>query len=205
MMELSIFKNLAEEEINTFLKKVGARKIIFKKDQLIFSKLMENDLMGILLYGSANIIKYDNNGNRIILNNLEYDSIFGKPFLYLDNDINIITSSECEVLFIDYNLLINSDEYNEIKMNIINILVSSIMLINERVEILSKKTIRDKLISYFNMLSKKKKRKTFNLPITYIELADYLSVDRSAMMREIKKLKNERIIISNDKKITLLK
>ena len=152
-MELSIFKNMNNDEINLFLKQIGARKLLFKKDQLIFSKLEDNDLMGIILYGTANIIKYDYNGNRIILSNLEYNSIFGRPFLYYDNDINIVASSECEILFIDYNLLINNTDYFEIKNNIINILVNSIMHINERVEILSKKTIREKLLCYFACLS----------------------------------------------------
>jgi CRP-like cAMP-binding protein len=196
---------MTEDEIKVFLKDIKARKIIFKKDQLIFSKLEDNDLMGIILFGSANIIKYDYNGNKIILNNLEYDAILGKPFVYYDNDINIIAASDCEILFIDYQSLIISNSYANIRNNIIDILVTSMSKINERVNILSKKTIREKLLSYFNMLSKKKKSKTFNLPITYIELADYLSVDRSAMMRELKKLKNEKIISSNEKKITILK
>ena len=145
------------------------------------------------------------NGNKIILTNLEYNSILGKPFLYYDNDINIVAASECEILFIDYNLLMKDDDYKTIRNNIIDILVSSIAKINERVEILSKKTIREKLLCYFNILSKKKKSKTFNMPITYIELAEFISVDRSAMMRELKKLKNEKIISNNEKKITLIK
>ena len=138
---------------------------------------------------------------RIIIDYLEYDSIFGKPFLYYDNDISIVASSSCEILFIDYNLLINNKIINA---NIIDILSIAITKINIRIELLSKKTIRERLLCYFNLIAKKKKRKTFNLPITYIELSDYLSVDRSAMMRELKKLKNEKIISINEKKISLL-
>ena len=196
---------MAKEEITIFLKKVGARRLIFKKDQLIFSKLEDNDLMGIVLYGEANIIKYDYNGNRIILSNLEYNSIFGRPFMYFDDNINIVSAGDCEILFIDYNYLMDSTEYNEIKNNIIDILVLTIMKINERVEILSKKTIREKLLCYFNLIIKKKKRKSFNLSMTYIELADFLSIDRSAMMRELKKLKSEGLIEVNERKITLNK
>lgn len=200
MKELSIFKNMSEEEINVFLKNVGARKIYFKKDELIFSNLNTNDLIGIIIYGSVNIVKYDDNGNRIIIDNLEYNSIFGKPFIY-DKDLSIIASCESLILFIDYNLLINN---SIIINNIINLLSIEISKKNERIELLTKKTIREKLLYYFHLLSRNKNSKTFNMPITYIELADILSIDRSAMMRELKKMKNERIIEIIDKKVTVL-
>ena len=75
--------------------------------------------------------------------------------------------------------------------------------LNERVEVLSKRSIREKLLSYLNIVSKKKGKKSFYLPLTYTELADYLSIDRSAMMREIKNLKDEGFIYSNGKKLTI--
>ena len=83
--------------------------------------------------------------------------------------------------------------------------VNKVSDLNLRIELLSKKTIRDKLISYFRILSEKNFSKTFTLPFSLTDLADYLSVDRSAMMRELKSLKNEGFIKKSDKnKITLL-
>ena len=201
MKDLSIFKNMNEEEISLFLKNVGARKISFKKDELVFSNLNFNDLTGIIIYGSVNVIKYDNKGNRIIINHLESNSIFGKPFIYYDKDISIVSSCESLILFIDYDLLIKN---NIIINNIINIMSEEISKMDKRIELLSKKTIREKLLDYFSIITNNKKKVSFNLPITYIELADYLSIDRSAMMRELKKMKNEKIIEITDKKITIL-
>ena len=94
-------------------------------------------------------------------------------------------------------------KYDKINYNINKLLTSKIYDLYEKIEILSKRTIREKLLSYFNNIARKRGKKTFNLPITYIELADYLSVDRSAMMRELKKLKDEKKIVSDGKKITL--
>ena len=74
-----------------------------------------------------------------------------------------------------------------------------------RIELLSKKTIRDKLVSYFKILSENTFSKTFTLPLSLTDLADYLSIDRSAMMRELKTLKDEGFINKTGKnKITLL-
>jgi len=204
MYELSIFKNMSLEEINDILKSLGARKIRFRKEHIIVSSLVDDDLIGVVLNGQASIINYDYSGNRDIIDNLEYDAVFGKPFSYIGDDVSIIAATDCEILFLDYHQLVsNSSKYDKINYNINKLLTSKIYQLYEKLEILSKRTIKEKLLSYFNNLSKKRGRKTFNLPITYIELADYLSVDRSAMMREIKKLKDERRISSNGKKITI--
>ena len=76
--------------------------------------------------------------------------------------------------------------------------------LNTRIELLTKKNIRDKLLTYFNILSTKNLSKTFRLPFTLTDLADYLSVDRSAMMRELSHLKQEGFIEKTGSKITLL-
>jgi CRP-like cAMP-binding protein len=76
--------------------------------------------------------------------------------------------------------------------------------LNARIELLTKKNIRDKLISYFNIQSSKNFSKTFSLPFSLTDLADYLSVDRSAMMRELSHLKEEGFIKKEGNKITLL-
>ena len=199
MKNLSIFKNMNEEQINSFLKKINARKIKFKKDELIFSKLSENVLTGIIISGSVNIIKYDDNGNRIILEYLEYNSLFGKPFIY-DDEISIISASESLILFVDYNSLIDN---HIMCINLMDIMANRLFKVHERIVILSKKTIREKLLNYFYTLLLRERNKSFIIPITYTELSDYLSIDRSALMRELKRLKSENIISINGKEITI--
>ncbi len=93
--------------------------------------------------------------------------------------------------------------HNMLIDNVFTLLYQKIVDLNERLEVLSKRSTRDKLLTYLNLVSKKKGRKSFYLPLTYTELADYLSVDRSAMMREIKNLKDEGFIYSNGKKLTI--
>ena len=73
-----------------------------------------------------------------------------------------------------------------------------------RIELLTKRSIRDKLIGYFTMLSTRNLSKTFLLPFSLTDLADFLSIDRSAMMRELKLLKEDGFIEKNGNKITLI-
>lgn len=202
MYELSIFKNMNPTEIDEALKNLGTRRITFRKEHIIVSNLVDDDLIGIIISGKASIVNYDYFGNRDIIDTLEYNAVFGKPFSYINDDVSIIAATDCEVLFIDYHILMNSS-HNQIKLNINQLLTSKIYSLYEKLDILSKRTIREKLLSYFNLLAKKYHKKTFNIPITYIELADYLSIDRSAMMREIKKLKDEKKINTDGRKITI--
>ena len=83
-------------------------------------------------------------------------------------------------------------------------ILNKIMDLNTRVEILAKRSIREKLCGYFNILSTRHLNQTFSLPFSLTDLADYLSVDRSAMMRELKCLKDEGFINKTGNKITLL-
>ena len=75
--------------------------------------------------------------------------------------------------------------------------------INERIEILANKTIRNKLLAYFKIMSNKNKSSVIYLPYTYSDLADYLGVDRSAMYRELRSLKDDGLITTKNRRINI--
>lgn len=84
------------------------------------------------------------------------------------------------------------------------LILNKVTDLNTRIELLTKRSIRDKLIGYFTLISNKNLNKSFTLPFSLTDLADYLSVDRSAMMREMKSLKEDGFIEKNGNRITLL-
>lgn len=84
------------------------------------------------------------------------------------------------------------------------LIINNVVNLNTKIELLSKKNIRDKLLSYFDLLASQKLSKSFILPLSLTDLADYLSIDRSAMMRELSHLKDEGFIEKNGRKIKLL-
>ena len=89
-------------------------------------------------------------------------------------------------------------------MNLPELFLSQIIDLNMRIELLSKRTIRDKLLAYFSLVSSRNMSKSFAIPFSLTDLADYLSVDRSAMMRELKILKEEGFIEKSGNRVTLL-
>ena len=94
--------------------------------------------------------------------------------------------------------------YNQFIKNLLIIIMSDMKKTTQRLEILTRKTIRNRLLEYFNISLKNSGTKHIYLPFNFTELAHYLAVDRSAMMRELKYMKEERIIEVKGKRITLL-
>lgn len=209
MKKTKIFQNIEKEDINKMLKCFEAKKRVFKKESIIMNYLGNTSTIGIITKGKAELIRNDYNGNRTIIETLTEDDIFGEVFSsYNINELSIKASEETEVLFIDYYHITKRCKkacpyHSKLVENTLNILSEKIVNINERIEILAKRTIREKLLAYFDIMSKKRLSKTFTIPFTYTDLADYLGVDRSAMQREIKNLKEDNLITTNRKKITL--
>ena len=202
MKVVSLLEGINETDINKILKNIEGNRIKYKKNEKIILDNNNYEIIGLIMNGFINIEKYDYNGNRIIIEKMGKNSIFGNLFINFKNDISIVATSDCEVLYFNYDILIRKNK--NLIVNLMEIYTKKIIDLNIRIEVLSKRSIRDKLMTYFLIISNYKKNKKIILPWTYTDLADYLSMDRSAMMREIKKLKEEGIIKIDDKKITII-
>lgn len=204
-----LFNKIEAKDQKKLLKLLETSILKFKKDVTIFSNIQGN-IIGIILEGSAQIIRTDYNGNRTIIEELKEESVFGTAISSLYSDeCQIITKEDTKVLLIDYDLIITKENnnysyYNQFVKNLLEITTNIIEEKNDRIEILTKKTIRDKLLEYFRIYSKKSGTKIIYLPFSLTDFADYLSVDRSAMQRELKYLKEEKIIETKGRKINLL-
>lgn len=209
MVEFALFKNVTEEELEKALKCFNAKKISFKRDQTILSNIKNAGTIGVVLSGTAQLIRLDYAGTRTILTNYNAGDVFGDIFSNISGgEISVIAKENVEILFLDYDHIINRckkncNYHNTIIQNMIEILSKRIYKQNERIEILTKRSIRDKLLEYFNLCSKKTASKVIYLPFTFTDLADFLSIDRSAMMREIKNLKEDGMITTKGKIIHL--
>ena len=189
----------------------NVQKKSFKKNQTITTYIQKRNQICIILSGEADLVRYDMNGDKTIIEHFTKNDIFGEA-LYIvttNNELSVEAKKSCEVLFFNYNNIHqkcrnNCKFHQTLSENFSNLILNKVMDLNTRVEILTKRSIREKLRGYFNILSTRNLSKTFSLPFSLTDLADYFSVDRSAMMREIKALKDEGFIKKNGNKITLL-
>ena len=187
------------------------QKKSFNKDETITSYIRNRNQFCILISGNADLVRYDLNGNRTIIEHFSESDIFGEVFYSIttNNELLVEAKSKCEVLIYNYQDIHHKCnkgcKFHEILSEYLpELILNKITDLNMRIELLTKRTTRDKLLGYFNLLSTKALNKTFEIPFSLTDLADYLSVDRSAMMRELKLLKDENFIKKDSKKITLL-
>jgi CRP-like cAMP-binding protein len=170
---------------------------------------------GILLSGEARIIREDLMGNCVIISDLVKGEIFAETFVCADvkeSPVSVIAEESCTVFWISIPG-IRSSSLNEvgiigqiIMVNLLKLLAGKNLLLNRKMEILSKRSIREKLMTYLNFLAKENHSPTFVLPLNRNELAQYLCVDRSALSREIMKLKKEEVLsFQRDSSVTILK
>lgn len=176
-----------------------------KKNDIITTYIKNRNQICILKKGNADIIRYDKNGNKTIIETLKSNDIFGEIFFPIktNSELFVIAKTNCEVIFFLYNDILKHS--NTLNTNLLNLFLNRTIKQNIRIELLTKRSIREKLLSYFSFLSIEYNKKDFTLPLSYTDLADYLSIDRSAMMREIQHLQKENIIIKNGYNIVLKK
>ena len=183
----------------------------FNKGEVITSYIQKRNQLCMLMEGSADLVRYDLNGNRTIIEHILQGNVFGEIFYIINtnNEFFVEAKKKCKVLFFKYDFLKDGCSSNcafhkvlELKMP--EIILSKVIDLNTRIELLTKRSIRDRLLEYFNTIATKTFSKTITLDLSLTNLADYLSVDRSAMMRELKSLKEEGFIKKNGNKIILL-
>jgi len=182
----------------------------FQADEIITTFLLRRNQFCILLEGEAQLITFDKDGNKKILYYYRKNDIFGESLfkIYMDRELFVLAKKKCKVLFYPYDIAEHCTEtcyyHIELLKNLPDLILNSIAEQNFRMLLLTNKSVRDKLLTYFNNLSVENNSKTFELPFSLTDLSDYLMIERTAMMRELKRLKDENIIKKNKNKITLL-
>lgn len=207
----NLFANISEKEMLKLKKILRASSQKFKKNVNVLSNVNRDDFIALVEYGSIELIYTDYEGNKTVIEELETGEFFGTLTSSVKNEgISCITKEDTEITFIEYDQITNdeiikNDFYIIFIKNLIKILTEQLNTRNTRIELLTKRTTRDKLLSYFKYIDKKTGdgSKIIRIPLSYTELANYLSVDRSAMTRELKYLKEEGFIEQINKKIKL--
>ncbi len=183
----------------------------YKRGELVSTYIENRSQIGIIIEGSADLIRYDIDGNKAIIDRFNPGNIYGEIF-HPKNTINglmIEAVTNVIVAQIEYTDIINKCKSNcpihsTINAELSNMVLEKVKFQNTRIELLTKRNTREKILAYFNLVSKGRINKSFRLPFSYTDLADYLNVDRSAMTREIKSLVEDGFIEKDNRNITLL-
>ena len=208
-----LFQGITKSEYDQMVLCFHAKEKKYNPGELICSYGENSSSIGVILEGHLHLIRTHVDGRQTILENIDTGDIFGEPFSFVthtESSIQVYSITYSRILYMDYSHLIKrcskACPYHSILVNnALQMLSQKAVQLSQRLEILSQRTTREKLCCYFSILSIQNQSSTFSLPFSFSSLADYLSVDRSAMMREIKKMKNDGMISSSRHEITLLK
>lgn len=205
----NLFENISEKNILKLKRILSANTVKYKKNVNILSNVNPDNFIALVDSGSIQFIFNDYDGNKTIIEELNTGEMFGNLISNIaSEEITCITKEDTQITYIEFDEITNdeiikNDFYIIFIKNLIRLLTEQLTTRNNRIELLTKRSTRDKILAYFKYESQKRGAKKFNMPMTFTELANYLSVDRSAMSREIKYLKEDGFIEVNGKKITI--
>lgn len=205
----NLFENISEKNILKLKRILSANTVKYKKNVNILSNVNHDNFIALVDSGSVQFIFNDYDGNKTIIEELNSGEMFGNLISNITSEeITCVTKEDTQITYIEFDEITNdeiikNDFYIIFIKNLIKLLTDQLTTRNNRIELLTKRSTRDKILAYFKYESQKRGTKKFNMPMTFTELANYLSVDRSAMSREIKYLKEDGFLEVNGKKITI--
>ncbi|MBE6737399.1 MAG: Crp/Fnr family transcriptional regulator [Ruminococcaceae bacterium] len=207
-----LFLEIDEEKLEKMLVCLGAKVLAFDKKYTVFAEGNPAKYIGIVLSGSVQIVRMDYYGNRSLLGNAGVAEIFAESFACAQVEsvpVTVIANEPSEIMFIDcshilYTCANGCEFHKKLIFNLMKNLAVKNIGYHRKIDITSKRTTRDKLMTYLMYCAQKEGNTSFEIPFDRQELADYLEVDRSGLSVEIGKLKKEGIIENIKNRFTLL-
>ncbi len=212
ILNTPLFDNLTQDDAKDLLSCMNAHSETFPKESFIFLAGNVPSGIGIMLTGKAKIIKEDIYGNLSVIDSLEAGDIFGEVFACAMIDeipVTVEADTECEVLLMDYQKVITSCSTNcvfhsMLIKNMLKILAQKNMFLNNKNDILTSRTTREKIMKFLENMAAQRDQLSFDIPFDRQELADFLGLNRSAMTREMLKMKEDGLIDFNKNHFKLL-
>jgi CRP-like cAMP-binding protein len=197
-----LFSGVGEYELMSMLTCLSARMEHYRKNQFVFRRGESVSALGMVLSGSVHVIKEDFWGNQTILGMASAGQLFAETFSLQAEPlgVSVIAMEQSEVLFLDVRKITTScssacEFHTKLIRNLFSVLAEKNLLLTKKLEHMAQRTTREKLLSYLSAESQKSGSPAFEIPFNRQQLADYLSVDRSAMSNELCKLRKEGVLV----------
>ena len=197
-----LFKDMKDKEITEAVNSLSVTKKFYKKDELILMAGSTTNFLGMVLSGSLTIKINDVWGNRTILSYVEKGEFFAEAFAILQDElvsVDVNANEESEIALFDMSMLhILKQTYSEWLLKLLNnllmISVQKNMMLSQRSIHTSSKSARGRIMAFLNNTALKTKTTEFTIPFNRQQMADYLNLDRSALSKELGKMRDDGMI-----------
>jgi len=211
--KVALFNGIEGYELDGLLRCLNRTFKAYDKGNYIISEGDAVKSIGIVLSGRVQVQKQDVFGRQVIMTELASTDIFGEVFAFSGTKtypVYVQAITDCEIMFVDYSGIIEfchsaCDFHKRLVSNMLTILAKKSMFFNQKVDILSKRTIRERLFTFLEAQMKNQGSKQFTIYYSREGLAEFLCVDRSALSRELGKMQDEGLLKFDRKYFHVLK
>jgi len=197
-----LFAGIAPEDKAAMLHCTGYHIATHQKGDIIAFEEENIRHVGILLSGAVDMVKEDIWGNKTMLVRMYKDDVFGETFACGEDSTSVVTfvvSEDAKILFMPFCKMMHScsntcAHHQKLTENMVRVIARKNRELMRKVEVVSKRSIREKLLTYLSLQAQQQNSRYFEIPLGRMELAEYLCVDRSALTRELVKMKEDGLI-----------
>ncbi len=212
LQNIPLFSGIEAENIPTVLSCLGAASRSYAREEAVFHAGGRAEALGVVLTGQVQVFREDSEGNRHILAEMGPGDVFAEAYACARTSrlpVSVWTIQESDLLLLNVSRVISlcpsaCSFHTRLVGNLLSILAEKSIRLNEKIDHLSRRTIREKLLSYLETRADREGMRTFIIPFNRQELADYLCVDRSALSRELGILRREGVLDFQRQRFTLL-
>ena len=197
-----LFDGLSPQDRHAILGCVGYHISSYKKGQTVVFEEDHVRHIGILLSGCVDMIKEDIWGNKTLLLRVRKDGLFGESFACCEDNTSIVSfvvSQDAQIIFMPFDRVMRSCSmscsfHHQLLENMVKIIASKNRDLMRKIEVVSKKTLREKILAYLSLQAQAQGSQAFEVPLGRVEWAEYLCANRSALTRELAKMQEEGLI-----------
>lgn len=202
MLKMPLFEGIIKDEMPSMLNCLSAYIKEYKKEQYIFYDNDKIDTIGLILEGTVQMVREDLWGNKTLLISMETGQIFGETFACNVNKnatVSFQVSRDAVIMFLPFSRVMHSCSmscqfHHRLIKNMVSIIATKNVTLMDKVDIISKKTLREKIYTYLLQEAGKQNSPYFEIPLGRVQLAEYLCADRSALTRELNTMREEGYI-----------
>lgn len=202
LCETGLFGGIEENDLADMLACLHTREAGYRKGELIFQ---EGDVIqeaGIVLSGKVHIVQDDFWGNRHIVSVVTAGSIFGEAYACLGNEklkADVRAETDCRIMFLNLQKTMHVCKntcpfHQRLVKNILYVMAGKNLNLATKIQHTSRRSIREKVLSYLSEESRKNGSSYFTVPFTRQQMADFLAVDRSALSKELSRMQQDGLI-----------
>ena len=198
----TLFQGIAEEDLNAMLYCTGYYLRTYEKGQVVSLEQEEIRHIGVVLSGAVDMVLEDLWGGKTLLVRMGETEMFGETFACSEDNralATFVAAEDSRVVFIPFHKIMHTCTHScrfhhQLVENMVKIIAGKNRELLRKVDVVSKKTLREKILAYLSIQAQLQQSRYLELPLGRVELAQYLCADRSALTRELEKMRGDGLI-----------